>query len=53
MNLMKLMKALNVDTAALNFSSGSDTDVHIKLNGRGSTAANSCGQSGRASNCSR
>ncbi len=40
MNLMKLMKALNVDTAALNFSSGSDTDVHIKLNGRGSTAAN-------------
>lgn len=39
MNLMKLMKALNVDSSVVNFSSGSDTDVRINLNGRGATAA--------------
>lgn len=40
MNLIKLMQALNADSATFNFLSGSDTDVHIALIGSGSTAAN-------------
>lgn len=39
MNLMKLMKAFEADSAAFNFSSGSDTDIHVKLNANGSTLA--------------
>lgn len=39
LNLLQLMKALKADTEVFNFASGSDTDVHIKLNGNGATVA--------------
>lgn len=39
LNLLQLMKALKADSEVFNFASGSDTDVHIKLNGNGATAA--------------